>query len=478
MKRRTALLLCLLMMMTTVFTGCGEETLFDAENPVTVTVWNYYSGNQLDAFDTLVSEFNSTVGKEKGIIVKSKSFGSIDDLQDNLLAAAKGDVGAEEVPDIFMAYADIAYAMDQMGKVVDLSSYFTEEEIASYVEGYIKEGDFNRNGELKILPIAKSTEVMIMNKTDWNKFAGATGASYDDISTIEGLTATAEKYYNWTDSLTPGISNDGKALFGRDAVANFLLVGSVQQGHDMFVVEDGHMTLDFDKSAIRNIWDNYYVPFIKGHFAATGRFRSDDIKTGNIISYVGSSSGVSFFPESVSISDTENYRIEMDILPAPGFKNGQKFAAQQGAGVSVATSTEAEVVASVEFLKWFTQPEQNIGFCVDAGYLPVTVEANDADRILAEEKSISDAVEMNLLVSVDTINNNTIYTTAAFEGATDARKLLEYNISDLAIADRKVVVEKLAAGESLAKATESYCSDEYFEQWYTNMLEALKVYEK
>ena len=46
------------------------------------------------------------------------------------------------------------------------------------------------------------------------------------------------------------------------------------------------MTLDFDKNVIRKLWDNYYVPFIKGYFEATGHFRSDDIKTGTILSYV------------------------------------------------------------------------------------------------------------------------------------------------------------------------------------------------
>lgn len=29
------------------------------------------------------------------------------------------------------------------------------------------------------------------------------GASYEDLSTIEGLVSTAEAYYNWTDEQTP-----------------------------------------------------------------------------------------------------------------------------------------------------------------------------------------------------------------------------------------------------------------------------------
>lgn len=36
------------------------------------------------------------------------------------------------------------------------------------------------------------------------------------------MTAAAQRYYEWTDSLTPE-ENDGKALFGRDAMANYMI---------------------------------------------------------------------------------------------------------------------------------------------------------------------------------------------------------------------------------------------------------------
>ena len=42
------------------------------------------------------------------------------------------------------------------------------------------------------------------------------------------------------------------------------------------MAEDGSMTLNFDHDAVRTLWDNYYVPFIKGYFSASGRFRSDE----------------------------------------------------------------------------------------------------------------------------------------------------------------------------------------------------------
>ena len=297
-----------------------------------ITVWTYYNGDQLESFNKLVDQFNETTGREKGIRVESASQGSMSDLETNVMDAAQGKVGAAAMPNIFSAYADTAYALDQMGMLVDLSQYLTEDERAQYVQDYLDEGDFDGDGSMKIFSVAKSTELMFLNETDWEKFARATGAAYDDLSTVEGLVATAGAYYDWTDAQTPE-PDDGKALFGRDAMANYMLVGARQLGDTLFEVQDGKMTLNFDKDVARKLWDNYYVPFVKGWFAAIGRFRSDDIKVGNVLAYVGSNSSATFFPAQVMVNDTESYDIDMTVLPSPKFAGGEDVAVQQGAGI-------------------------------------------------------------------------------------------------------------------------------------------------
>ena len=88
-----------------------------------ITVWTYYNGDQLESFNKLVDQFNETTGREKGIRVKSASQGSVSDLETNVMDAAQGKVGAAAMPNIFSAYADTAYELDQMGMLVDLSQY-------------------------------------------------------------------------------------------------------------------------------------------------------------------------------------------------------------------------------------------------------------------------------------------------------------------------------------------------------------------
>ena len=335
--------------------------------------------------------------------------------------------------------------------------------------------DFDGDGSMKIFPVAKSTELMFLNETDWEKFAQATGAAYDDLSTVEGLVATAGAYYDWTDAQTPE-PDDGKALFGRDAMANYMLVGARQLGDTLFEVQDGKMTLNFDKDVARKLWDNYYVPFVKGWFAAIGRFRSDDIKVGNVLAYVGSNSSATFFPTQVMVNDTESYDIDMTVLPSPKFAGGEDVAVQQGAGMVVTAGTEEEINASVEFLKWFTQPENNISFSVDSGYLPVTTAANNIEAIKTSGLELSPKMESILSNAVQSVKNNTLYTPSAFAGGNKARNVLEYSLSDLASADRATVQERVAAGQPAADAEAEFLTDEYFDAWYGGICAALEKY--
>ena len=427
--------------------GCGTEQSggpADVE-PVQLTVWTYYNGDQLESFNRLVEEFNATIGKEQNITVENCSQGNVNDLEAQVMASAQGKVGADE-------------------------------ERTAYIESYLTEGDFDDDGSIKIFPVAKSVELLFLNDTDWQTFADATGAEYTDLETIEGLVRTAEAYYNWTDAQTE-TPDDGKALFGRDAMANYMLIGAKELGDTLFDVKGGKMTVGLTEATARKLWDNYYLPYVRGWFSASGRFRSDDVKIGNILAYVGSSSSATYFPSRVMQSDTESHSIALKVLPAPHFADGEKFAVQQGAGMAVAKTTDAEEAASVIFLKWLTQPENNIAFAVGSGYLPVTHAANEMDAIRSSGLILTGNMENILTQAVDTVNSSEMYTPRAFEGGTKARDTLTYSMSDLAEADRATVVARIAAGESAADAEAEFMTDEYFEAWYQSLCDALRQYE-
>lgn len=438
------------------------------EKPKVIVVWNYYNGAQKAAFDALVQKFNETEGANHNIVIDSVSKGAIPELTQALQDSMQKKVGSDPLPQIYAAYADTAYAINEEGLVVDIGDYMTSEEMAEYVDAYVEEGQFKESDKLKLFPVAKSTEVLIINMTDWNKFAAATGVNTDSLSTWEGIAEVAEQYYNWS---------GGKAFFGRDAFANYMLIGSSQLGHEIFKVNDGNATLDYDKATIKKLWDCYYIPYIKGYYTADGKFRSDDLKTGNLIALIGSTSGVAYTPSAVTFEDGTSYEIECRIFPLPGFKGEKPCAVQQGAGMMVLKSDPELEKASVAFLKWFTEEQQNLEFCLASGYLPVKKSANEDQVFFAalehESENISDIMQQCFKLGIKAVREYDLYTTKSFPEANQGRNLLDEGMSARAAEDRAALEELIAGGMERELALEQFTSEENFEAWYQESYEKL-----
>lgn len=470
--------ICALTALAFVLSGCGSSSPLDPKNPVTLIVWHYYNGSQQSAFDALVEEFNDTFGREKGIYVESYSQGSVSDLEAAVRASINGDVGADSMPDIFSSYADTAYEIEQAGALANLSEYLSEEELGQYVDSYIEEGCIANDGTLRIFPVAKSTEIMMLNKTDWEPFAEDTGASLDDLATIEGVVGTAKAYYEWTDAQTPDIPGDGRAFYGRDAMANYFIIGMQQLGVELFQVENGKMTLNVSKEELRRLWENYYVPMVKGYFGAYGSFRSDDVKTGELLAYTGATTSAMYFPNQVE-QDDNTYSIDYIILEAPVFEGGQRYAVQQGAGMVVSKSDKQREYAAVEFLKWFTQADKNLQFGSVSGYLPVLKEANSIeklDQVIAEKQlEVAPKTYDCLGFMFGEMEQISLYTNKSFRNGSAARKVLEYHLSDMAAQDRETVERAVKEGQDLEEASGAFVSEEAFENWYASFCDALNT---
>lgn len=476
----TALLLSLCFLMQ----GCTppqSEFAPSKENPVTIEIWHYYNGPQKNAFDNIVTRFNQTIGEKRGIIVEAFNSGNVNELADKVYDSAQGKVGARDIPNIFAAYADTAYKIEKLGAVCDLEQYLTEEDIERYVPSYIEEGRLGVDQKLKIFPIAKSTEVLVLNKTDFDPFSKARGVGYEDLETIEGLCDVARKYYEWTDAKTPEIKDDGKAFFGRDAMANYIIIGNKQLGTEIFEVgENGKVKFNLDKDDMKKLWDNYYVPYIKGYFLKNSEFASEDVRLGDTLALVGSTTSIGFFPDEVICESGDTRKIETAILRAPIFRNGQKFAVQQGAGMVVTKTTPQEEYASVEFLKWFTKSQNNLEFSLSSYYLPVTTEAMDlavsGDSLVNSNEDMTDLARSILLMGYEIVRKNTLYTNKAFENGDLARKIIDSTFDDKLENDINVINKLVADGMSRNEAVAMFNTQENFDEWFnglTSDLEAL-----
>ena len=442
--------------------GCsGDNHGLSKENPTTISVWHYYSGHAASQFDDLVTEFNNTIGRENGIIITAQSMSSTSDLEEALWGAATEKIGSPDMPNLFQCYPDTALSLEREIQLVDFNEYITEDEKLTYVRQFLDSGCIGADSAWKIFPVAKSTEILMLNKTDWDKFARDTGAELDSLLTWEGLAQTAQDYYEWS---------EGKAFFGRESFSNYPILGSSQLGHELFKGSDGSATLDFDKSVMRKVWDNYYVPYVNGYYSQVGKSRCDDVRVGEIIALVCSSSRAAYFPNEVVLPDGKTYPIECMVLPLPNFENTAPYAVLQGAGMAVTKSTEAEEYASVLFLKWFTQSEQNLRFSVSSGYMPVSLDAVKTDVISAYlvENSSNAVIQDTIMTSLSQMEKYIMYVPTGFAGGSEAKDVLDRTMPALAAKDRAAIEDGALPDE--------YLSDTYFNEWYADTLSKLKQY--
>lgn len=466
MKKLISLILILSLLAG--LTGCssfvGNKSPLDPNAPVTIVVWHYYNGHIKEQFDKLVNQFNETVGIEKGIVVDAQSVGDVQKLAESVFNAANKTLGSQPMPDIFAAYPDNAFRVHQITPLVDLSTYFSKDDLAKYFPAFLEDSSFVSSDALYVLPIAKSTENLFMNQTYWTTFAKKNNLDNSVLSTWEGVYDTAKLYYKQT----------GKSFLGIDGNANFMLASIVQNGFEPYTTKDGQTAFNLNPEIAKKIWDFYYKPYLLGYYVKTGRFSSDDSKTGTTIAYTGSTAGAAYFPKEIVHSDGRLEAIEALVLPYPSFKGDQPAAISQGAGMCISATDPAHEYASAEFLKWFTAPQQNVTFAVSTGYFPVTKEALQPEVLttaLSSLENTNPVLEQTMNASLHMFNNYKLYNNKAFSGSYDMRVLLESHLKGKIDQDLLTLKEAAATGKDQSQLKEAMLSEDAFEIWYQDLLQ-------
>ncbi len=131
-KRMLPLLLAALLL---ALTGCGEETLLDKNDPVTVNFWHVYGEQSGSPMDVLVQEFNHTVGQEQGVRVQVTNLSSASKIGGFLKEAQNGG-DLQEMPDLFTCHISDATALGEEN-LVDWHDWFTQEELSDFVPGFL-----------------------------------------------------------------------------------------------------------------------------------------------------------------------------------------------------------------------------------------------------------------------------------------------------------------------------------------------------
>ena len=363
-------IIALLLVSLLLLSGCSAS--LQKSQPTTISIWHVYGAQTNSPLNELIDRFNETVGKEKNIQVEVTMVSNNKNIHKDILAASNGDPGAPKLPDIFVAYPSTVMAMPDENILVDYRDYFTEEELSEFLPSFLEDGEVN--DRLVCLPVAKSTELLFVNKTAFDRFAKDSGASLSDLSTWEGLYETSCRYAEWTDAQTPDIPNDGKAMFVHDFHFNYFQVGVESLGEAFFNDDE---SIAFG-SAFTKVWEPYAKACFSGGVWLQGGYATEPLRTGESIVSVASSASVLYFSNEVIYADNTTEKIELITLPAPTFEDGKSLIMQRGAGMCTVKSTPEREKAVMTFLKWLTEPEINTEFVINTGYMPVTQEAFDS----------------------------------------------------------------------------------------------------
>lgn len=375
MKKRIFLLAALAAGLVLCLAACGETN----GDPVTVTLWHVYGGEVNSPMNAVVEEFNRTVGQEQNIRVRVDSVSNTNVIHESVLAAAYDDPGASELPDLFISYPKTVLALPDEDILVDYHDYFSDEELDAFLPEFLEEGTVN--GRLAVLPIAKSTEILYVNKTVFDRFAAATGASIDDLSTWEGLYALAERYADWS---------NGKCFFAHDYHFNYFQLGVESLGEDFFSKSGLAFGPKFSYA-----WERYARAALTGGLWLGSGYATEPLRTGDAIVSVASSASVLYYSNVVTYPDNSTEQVEIISLPCPTFEGGEKLVMQRGAGLCTVKSSPEREKACMTFLKWLTEPKRNVDFVTELGYMPVTKEGFD-DYLPDAIKTLSDPMYVSI----------------------------------------------------------------------------------
>ena len=353
-KKLTALILSLGLILAS-FTGCGDSK---STETTTITIWHVYGEQSDSPLNDMINEFNNSVGIQKGIAVKAMKVSDTNTIHEAVLKSEEGGPGTEELPDIFVAYPKTVMAMKNNNKLVDFQNYLSEEELAGFREDFIQEGMID--DRLLILPVAKSTELLFLNKTLFDRFSEESGATLDDLSTWDGLLKTARKYTELT----------GKSFLAHDYFFNYFQLGMASSGNSIFTDNGLNLNDEFDK-----VWNPMAEAAVEGSIWLGSGYASEALRTGDAIASIASSAGILYYSDMVTYEDNTTDEMELIALPCPTYSSGEKLAMNRGAGLCLMKSDEKREEAAMTFLKWITSPENNVKFVTQAGYMPVTNDA-------------------------------------------------------------------------------------------------------
>lgn len=360
--RKLFLLLLIFSISICCLPGCKKSEL-DKNKPVTLTMWHVY-GEQADSpMNRLIDEFNETVGMEKGIIINVTAMSNASKIGEKLLDAHNKIPGSAEMPDLFFAHKSNVLELGA-DCLLDWNEYFSEKELSAYIPEFLEDG--TAAGKLSVFPVSKSTHLLFIAGGQFERFSADTGVTYEALSTWDGFFDAAAKYYDWS---------GGKPFCALDYPLRAIELAATESGAGDIFADNGF----YDPSNV--IFKQTFIKFAdslaKGHIMLSNLYSNTQVMTGEVAAGIGSSAAILYYNDTVTYEDGTSEPMNPEILPLPAESGKKPYITQAGVGLCAYKTTSQKAEASAIFAKWLTEPERNLEFVCQTGYMPVTNGAFD-----------------------------------------------------------------------------------------------------
>ncbi len=410
MKKTLTLFLAIIMLVS--ITGCNGRA---ATEPVTLTIWHVYGSQTESPFNVMIDEFNQTAGRDAGVVISVGSVTNSSDIDEALADSSRGEPGAAPMPDLFTAYPRVAEEIG-IDRLLDWGAYLSEQERAGYLDDFLAEGMIG--GRLVMLPIAKSTELLFLNRTLFDRFAADTGATEEELGHFEALFDLCCRYYDWS---------GGAEMFQINDFYHYFLTGIAGLGGQF--IQNGR------PNCTSREFERVYEPMaraaIHGGLCTGDGYASDRWKTAELISNIGSSAGMLYLRDYVTYQNNTTEEIETAVFPYPVFSGAAPAVMQRGTGLfAMQSEDEKKNEAAVLFARWITERQHNLDFVTASGYLPVTEEGFAA--LFSGEVEVGNPKFRQLYDAVDQMYGRYAFCPLPlYEGAGAAQEHFEEVVKDV-----------------------------------------------
>lgn len=399
MKKPLACLLALSFLLF-CFSACRERPLLDPSDPVVLTMWHTYGEQSDSPMNRLIEEFNASVGKERGIVIKTTLMTVAAKIGDRLSEAQSGTAGAVPLPDLFFCHNNDAAAFGAE-RLLDWTDFFSPEELSAFVPDFLEDG---RVGDrLSVLPVSKSTHVLYLSGGEFDRFSAATGVTYDSLATWDGFFSAAEEYYRYS---------GGKPFCAFDYFLRAVELCAVSEGADpaSFYRDDWY---DFSDGTLKACYLRFAEAIAKGHIVIADLYSNTQVMTGETPAGMGSSAGILYYNDTVTYPDNTSEPMKLKVCPMPYADGAKKVDTQAGVGLCARRTDERKAEAASVFAHWLTEGARNFDFVAETGYMPVTAAAYDAFGT----HTFSEESYRNLYTVLSTVKNDyTLLREPSFSG--------------------------------------------------------------